>query len=142
MIMIILIWSELAEKLCFELNSSKFIQELDLSKTKFVPVLNEDWGSPIVNKQCEIQPHLMFFIIWFMILYWGSLWQLSNPIRIISEKRSSYNHHNDKHDHHHHPHITPVKMRESLKFSFLPTSSSPPAVVSAIILSNNFANKV
>ena len=110
-----------------------------------------------------------FFIIWFMILYWGSLWQLSNPIRIISEKRSSYNHHHDKHDHHHHPHITPVKswtalpvsfqkrtldhphhhphitpvkMRESLKFSFLPTSSSPPAVVSAIILSNNFANKV
>ena len=45
------------------------------------------------------------------------------------------------HPHHHH-HITPVKMRESLKFSFLPTSSSPPAVVSAIILSNNFANKV
>ena len=43
---------------------------------------------------------------------------------------------------HHHPHITPVKMRESLKFSFLPTSSSPPAIVSAIILSNNFANKV
>ena len=61
--------SELAEKLCFELNSSKLIQELDLSKTKFVPVLNEDWGSPIVNKQCEIQPHLLFFIIWFILYY-------------------------------------------------------------------------
>ena len=102
----------------------------------------EDPSSSLNNVKFTTLTDVLYYMV-HDFLYWGSIWQLSKPYLYHLRKRSSYNHHHFSHDHHHHhPHITPVKMRESLKFSFLPTSSSPPAVVSAIILSINFANKV